>query len=58
MEDSCDALGATHRGRLNADRVMEWGVVLPNSHSLSDDDCDYIGECAEAFLESVGLLHE
>jgi hypothetical protein len=37
---------------------MEWGVVLPNSHSLSDDDCDYIGECAEAFLESVGLLHE
>lgn len=43
-------------GLPNADRVMEWGVVLPNSHSLDDDDCDYIGECAEGFLRSEGLL--
>ena len=43
-------------GLPNADRVMEWGVVLPNSHSLDDDDCDYIGECAEGFLRSEGLM--
>lgn len=43
-------------GLPNADRVMEWGVVLPNSHSLDDDDCAYIGECAEAFLRSEGRL--
>jgi CDP-6-deoxy-D-xylo-4-hexulose-3-dehydrase len=43
-------------GLPNADRVMEWGVVLPNSHSLVDDDCRYIGECAEGFLRAEGLL--
>ena len=42
-------------GLPNADRVMEWGVVLPNSHSLNDDDCHYIGGCAQTFLKSVGL---
>ena len=42
-------------GLPNADRVMEWGVVLPNSHSLTDDDCDYIGECLEAFVVAHGL---
>ena len=25
-------------GLPNADRVMEWGVVLPNNHSMNDDD--------------------
>jgi CDP-4-dehydro-6-deoxyglucose reductase, E1 len=45
-------------GLPNADRVMEWGVVLPNSHSLDDDDCHYIGECAEGFLRSEGLLSD
>ncbi len=39
-------------GLPNADRVMEWGVVLPNSHSLTDSDCDYIGETAAGFLAS------
>ena len=37
-------------GLPNADRVMEWGLILPNSHSLDDDDCHYIGECLDAFL--------
>jgi CDP-6-deoxy-D-xylo-4-hexulose-3-dehydrase len=37
-------------GLPNADRVMEWGVVLPNNHSMTDDDCAYIGECVDAFL--------
>jgi CDP-6-deoxy-D-xylo-4-hexulose-3-dehydrase len=42
-------------GLPNADRVMEWGVVLPNSHAMTDDDCDYIGECVEGFLAARGL---
>ncbi|HEX4493561.1 MAG TPA: DegT/DnrJ/EryC1/StrS family aminotransferase [Acidimicrobiia bacterium] len=42
------------RGLPNADRVMEWGLVLPNNHSMDDSDCDYIGECVEAFLASRG----
>ena len=37
-------------GLPNADRVMEWGVVLPNNHSMSDDDSAWIGECLEGFL--------
>jgi len=43
-------------GLPNADRVMEWGVVLPNNHSMSDEDCDYIGECIEGFLKEKGLI--
>ncbi|CAB4628275.1 unannotated protein [freshwater metagenome] len=43
-------------GLPNADRVMEWGLILPNSHSLDDDDCNYIGECVEAFLVDKGLI--
>ena len=35
---------------------MEWGLILPNNHSLDDDDCDYIGETAEAFLTEKGLI--
>jgi CDP-6-deoxy-D-xylo-4-hexulose-3-dehydrase len=38
-------------GLPNADRVMEWGLILPNNHSMDDDDCHYIGECVAAFLE-------
>ena len=41
-------------GMPNADRVMEWGLILPNSHSLSDDDCHYIGECLDGFLSGKG----
>src|SRR4051812_34195073 len=43
-------------GLPNADRVMEWGIVLPNNHSMSDDDCNYIGECLEGFLKEKGLI--
>jgi CDP-6-deoxy-D-xylo-4-hexulose-3-dehydrase len=43
-------------GLPNADRVMEYGLILPNSHSLSDEDCDYIGEVAEAFLVENSLI--
>jgi len=41
-------------GMPNADRVMEWGLILPNSHSLNDDDCHYIGECLEGFMSGRG----
>jgi CDP-6-deoxy-D-xylo-4-hexulose-3-dehydrase len=42
-------------GLPNADNVMEWGLILPNNHSLDDDDCAYIGECVEGFLTDQGL---
>ena len=37
-------------GLPNADRVMEWGLILPNSHSLTDEDSAYIGECLAGFI--------
>jgi len=43
-------------GLPNADRVMEHGLILPNNHSLNDDDCHYIGECVADFLVSKGLI--
>jgi CDP-6-deoxy-D-xylo-4-hexulose-3-dehydrase len=43
-------------GLPNADRVMEQGIVLPNNHSMSDDDCAYIGECLEGFLKGKALI--
>lgn len=43
-------------GLPNADRVMEHGLILPNNHSLDDDDCHYIGECVADFLVSKGLI--
>jgi CDP-6-deoxy-D-xylo-4-hexulose-3-dehydrase len=42
-------------GLPNADRVMEWGLILPNNHSMNDDDCHYIGECLDAFVTGRGL---
>ena len=42
-------------GLPNADRVMEWGLIVPNNHSLSDADCDYIGECIDGFVAEKGL---
>lgn len=42
-------------GLPNADRVMEGGLVLPNSHSMDDDDCHYIGECLAGFVADRGL---
>jgi CDP-4-dehydro-6-deoxyglucose reductase, E1 len=50
---------APHRrppgGLPNADRVMEWGLVLPNHHGMDDDDCAYLGECLEGFVHERGL---
>jgi CDP-6-deoxy-D-xylo-4-hexulose-3-dehydrase len=40
-------------GLPNADRVMERGLVLPNNHSMSDDDCAYIGECLDGFVAQL-----
>jgi CDP-6-deoxy-D-xylo-4-hexulose-3-dehydrase len=40
-------------GLPHADRVMERGLVLPNNHSLSDDDCAYIGECLDGFVAQL-----
>jgi len=37
-------------GLPNADRVMEWGVVLPSNHGLDDDDVDHIVSTAAAFV--------
>jgi hypothetical protein len=34
---------------------MEWGLILPNNHSMDDDDCHYIGECLDRFVSSHGL---
>ena len=31
------------------------GIILPNSHSMTDDDCDYIGECLGGFVTERGL---
>jgi len=42
-------------GLPNADRVMEWGLILPNNHSLNDEDCNYIGECVDGFVEHHNL---
>lgn len=42
-------------GLPNADRVMEQGLILPNNHSMADDDSAYIGECLAAFLAERGI---
>jgi CDP-4-dehydro-6-deoxyglucose reductase, E1 len=42
-------------GLPNADRVMEWGVVLPNNHSMTDEDSEWIGECVASFIDSEGI---
>ncbi len=42
-------------GLPNADRVMEWGIILPNNHSMDDDDCAWIGECLAGFVKEKGL---
>jgi CDP-6-deoxy-D-xylo-4-hexulose-3-dehydrase len=42
-------------GLPNADRVMEWGLILPNNHSMTDGDCAWIGECLEGFVTATGL---
>ena len=41
-------------GLPNADRVMDCGLVLPNHHGLTDDDCAYIGDVVDAFVAGAG----
>ncbi|MEI2637387.1 MAG: aminotransferase class I/II-fold pyridoxal phosphate-dependent enzyme [Microthrixaceae bacterium] len=41
-------------GLPNADRVMEWGLILPGSHSLDDADCAWMIECLDAFVARGG----
>jgi len=43
-------------GLPNADRVMTGGLILPNNHSMTDDDCAYIGERLEGFLKDRTLI--
>ncbi len=38
-------------GLPNADRVMEWGLILPMNHALGDREMDYIGDLLDAFAE-------
>ena len=38
-------------GLPNADRVMEWGVILPMNHALEDEHMHYIGDCIDAFVK-------
>jgi CDP-6-deoxy-D-xylo-4-hexulose-3-dehydrase len=40
-------------GLPNADRVMERGLVLPNNHAMTDEDCDHIGACLDAFVAGL-----
>jgi len=42
-------------GLPNADQVMEWGLILPNNHSMTDEDCAWIGECLAGFVTGRGL---
>ncbi len=42
-------------GLPNADRVMEWGLILPNNHSMTDDDCQYMGDMIGEFIVDKGL---
>ncbi|UDY37440.1 DegT/DnrJ/EryC1/StrS family aminotransferase [Dermatobacter hominis] len=41
-------------GLPNADVVMERGLILPNSHSLTDEDCEWIGRCLDGFVATLG----
>jgi hypothetical protein len=34
---------------------MEWGLILPNNHSMGDDDCAWIGESLDEFVQAKGL---
>jgi len=37
-------------GLPNADRVMEWGIVLPSNHGLDDADVDHVVATADSFI--------
>jgi dTDP-4-amino-4,6-dideoxygalactose transaminase len=39
-------------GLPNADRVMEWGVILPMNHAQGDEQMHYIGDRIDAYLKA------
>jgi len=39
-------------GYPNADRVMEWGLMLPTHQGLSSDDVGYVVECLQALVDA------
>jgi CDP-6-deoxy-D-xylo-4-hexulose-3-dehydrase len=42
-------------GLANADRVMQWGLILPMNHGLDDRHMNYIGDLVDAYAkEHVG----
>jgi dTDP-4-amino-4,6-dideoxygalactose transaminase len=51
--------GIPHRvapgGLVNADRVMEQGLILPSNHGIDDAGVAYICETVDAFLNADGL---
>ena len=38
-------------GLPNADRVMEWGVILPMNHAQGDEQMHYIGDLVDAYVK-------
>jgi CDP-6-deoxy-D-xylo-4-hexulose-3-dehydrase len=45
------AMGIDPRGLPNADRVMEWGVILPMNHAQGDEQMHYIGDLVDAYVK-------
>src|SRR5262245_292586 len=39
-------------GLANADRVMEWGLILPMNHALDDRHMHYIGDLVDAYAKA------
>jgi CDP-6-deoxy-D-xylo-4-hexulose-3-dehydrase len=40
-------------GLPNADRVMEWGLILPMNHAQDDDAMHYIGDRVDAYVKGA-----
>jgi dTDP-4-amino-4,6-dideoxygalactose transaminase len=38
-------------GLANADRVMQWGLILPMNHALDDRHMHYIGDLVDAYAK-------
>ena len=44
------AMRVDPNGLPNADRVMEWGVILPMNHAHGDEQMHYIGDLVDAYV--------
>jgi dTDP-4-amino-4,6-dideoxygalactose transaminase len=40
-------------GMPNADRVFEYGMLVPSGPSMTDEDVDYICDAIELFLDKL-----